>query len=376
MKRVVFIVVLLFCLNSVKAAEITYVKKEATPVFSTKTMSNGKRIRAQLFYLYVNNEIAYCIEPGVALHDIVYESTNDFHALGISDEIRKELELIAYYGYAYEGHQNQYYYMATQQLIWEKMGARDVVWDAGNGDLLNIDTYKTEILSLVGNHDLLPSFANKKVTVKVGEEYTLIDDNKVFHKFEGESLDTQNNSLVLKSDKEESKTYTFYQKRKGNISLAYFANASQKVATFHLSDNQMRSFSFTVEFLKEKGNILLTKKDGSTGFPLKGAVFGLYDENYVLIEKQTSNQDGLIVWKEIPYGIYFIREEESPKGYVLLDEDIKIKLSKAEETVEVSNQPTEMPVTNDIDFLYRKSAFAFLGIGIVLWYAFKKVSKG
>ncbi len=375
MKKLLFITIILFCCCSAKAIEPVGITKKATEVYSTKTLTNGKRVRAQLFYLYVNDEIAYCIEPGVVLHDIPYQSSMDFESFGISDDIREELERIAYYGYDYENHQNLYYYMATQQLIWEKMGSQNIVWDTASNDLPNIDDYKKEILRLMEKHNVFPSFAESTISVKVGEPYKLVDQNGVLDDFEGDGIKIENNTIIFDSSEEVTKTYTLHQKRRKSVSFAYFANSSQSLATFGLSNPQQKHFSFSVKFLKEKGRIILTKKDGSTQLPLEGATFILYDQNHVLLEKKVSSSNGVITWDNLPYGKYFIKEESAPKGYVLLDEEIEVHLSQKEKQIITCNQPTQMPITSNIDSKYERLALSFFGAGCILLYVFKKIFK-
>ena len=71
----------------------------------------------------IDNEVLYCIEPGIPINSLSYQITNDY---SLSSMIKYELELIAYYGYSYPSHQSDLYLMATQKLIWETLGSTDV----------------------------------------------------------------------------------------------------------------------------------------------------------------------------------------------------------------------------------------------------------
>ena len=70
---------------------------------------------------FLNGKIAYCIEPMVDINTRVYSSTNDWNVTGLSVENRRYIERIGYFGYEYAGHGNDRYWLAAQQLIWEKV---------------------------------------------------------------------------------------------------------------------------------------------------------------------------------------------------------------------------------------------------------------
>ena len=91
------------------------------------------------------------------------------------------MELIAYYGYEYPGHNNLKYYMATQELIW-LFSEDTVVWKQNrdfSSETLNVEGEKNEIMTLVNNHDKLPSFINSSYTSEFGKELTLVDYNNL-----------------------------------------------------------------------------------------------------------------------------------------------------------------------------------------------------
>ena len=83
--------------------------------------------RVHLFYAQrytLNGETAYCIEPAVAINTEVYSSTEDFNISGLSTEVKRYIRLVAYYGYDYQGHQTMNYYLAAQELMWERITGR------------------------------------------------------------------------------------------------------------------------------------------------------------------------------------------------------------------------------------------------------------
>lgn len=362
----------LICICTVRAEAPIKIRKEYTPMFSTKTTAGGQRFNTQLFYLYEGDRIAYCIEPGVSLEDVVYNKTDSFNPYGISDADKRELELIAYYGYEYNHHQHLYYYMATQELIWEKMGAKDIVWNTGSDYLTDVTPYKNEIMNLVERHTILPSFANQSFTFKVGVENELWDSNDVLFRYESNDIEIDTTKLHLKSNEPKEVEYHFQYRRQPGSSLLYIAPGSQKVAVFRLSDADSHPFTVKVKYEKERGNIVIHKNDSITEEPLKGVLFELYDEKHKRLDTKETDEKGEIIWEQLEYGKYYLKEVQTAKGYVLNDDEIEVKLGQSLKEIQVLNQKQEMPITSDIDVLYFGSCFTLLGIGLWGLYASKK----
>ena len=62
------------------------------------------------------------------------------------------IRLVAYYGYDYEGHNTMNYYLAAQELMWDKITNRETYWVSTwdqNGPRIDIDKEKNEIESLI-----------------------------------------------------------------------------------------------------------------------------------------------------------------------------------------------------------------------------------
>lgn len=105
--------------------------------------------------------------------------------------------------------------------------------------------------------------------------------------------------------------------------------------------------TYTVTNQKIKKNIELVKKSTNGDF-LEGADFVLYrkadDGSLNPISTETSNSEGKIVFKDVPYGNYVIKETKAPQGYNLSGAKVEIKDTdfKTEETslnYTVTNEP-------------------------------------
>ena len=81
----------------------------------------------------------------------IYSSTNDWNITGLNNDVKRYIRLLAYYGYDYEGHNTMKYYLATQELIWEKISGRETYWVTGasvNSPQLDVENEKREIENL------------------------------------------------------------------------------------------------------------------------------------------------------------------------------------------------------------------------------------
>ena len=89
------------------------------------------------------------------------------------------------------------------------------------------------------------------------------------------------------------------------------------------TEGKTETASFTNE--KIKGNLLIKKSD-ENGKPLSGAEFELYtDKAYieglrVPVTKGVTDENGILTFTDIAYGVYRLKETKSPEGYLLNDE--------------------------------------------------------
>ncbi|WP_027633997.1 SpaA isopeptide-forming pilin-related protein [Clostridium hydrogeniformans] len=99
------------------------------------------------------------------------------------------------------------------------------------------------------------------------------------------------------------------------------------------------------------GNIKLKKVDENKN-PLKGAEFTLYDSEGKKVKVSTSNDDGIVMFKDVPYGNYKIKETKAPEGYEALKNDIEVFVSKAGYVYEyevINNKSKVIETTGNIE---------------------------
>ena len=115
-----------------------------------------------------------------------------------------------------------------------------------------------------------------------------------------------------------------------------FEYQGQDTATVHITANDGEAIENKIIYGSVSG-----KKSDEDGKALGGAVIGIFKtgtEEFTkenAIETTTSKDDGSFSFAKVPYGTWVIREIESPKGFVLSEEEIPVTIGKAEEVVEI-----------------------------------------
>ena len=115
-----------------------------------------------------------------------------------------------------------------------------------------------------------------------------------------------------------------------------FEYAGQETATVHISVNDGEAIENKIIYGSVSG-----KKSDEDGKALGGALIGIFqtgtteftEEN--AIATATSAEDGSFSFAKVPYGTWVIREIESPKGFVLSEEEIAVTIGKVDEVVEI-----------------------------------------
>ncbi|MBC6179092.1 collagen-binding protein, partial [Listeria welshimeri] len=91
----------------------------------------------------------------------------------------------------------------------------------------------------------------------------------------------------------------------------------------------------------ETGDITLNKVDkDNPSTLLEGATFELYD-NGKLVDTQTTDDQGVLVFSDLIYGDYTLKEVAAPEGYSLptvSTENIKVTVDQDNKTVQVTNE--------------------------------------
>lgn len=332
----------LFKTDVVVAAENdTILKREFIPNVWSFHYRDGKVwTYGQLNIKYMNGKLGYCIEPDSAINTDVYSSYTDWSVSKYNDYVKKRMELIAYYGYQFKGHQTIKYYMATQELIWTYCGDDEIIWtksDSSDSERINIAHEKNEIIRLVNKHNLVPSFSNLSYKVNVGETLTLTDENKSLTAFDIKTdidykISGYNLSFVV-PNKKEIKIDFIPRGRSYDSTIVYACNIrSQRIATFGPPSNIQSAY---ITVIPDKIKVNINKKDNITKNNITdiGNVIKLknIDKNeYVKIddkeELEISNDGTLSLYLED--GNYEIEEICASNGYSINKEKKIFNINK------------------------------------------------
>ena len=116
-----------------------------------------------------------------------------------------------------------------------------------------------------------------------------------------------------------------------------FAYAGQDTALVHISANEGNAIENKLIYGSVSG-----KKSDEDGKALGGALIGIFKTGTTEYTKETaiattiSAEDGSFSFAKVPYGTWVIREIESPKGFVLSEEEIAVTIGEVDEIVEIS----------------------------------------
>lgn len=256
MKKIIYAVMFLslfVCMKPAYAAETTITYNKLQGIAYNQKIGNELKSNIVTFF-QMQDRIAYCIEPGVAINEKFYDINTDWSATNLSDELKEYIEKVGYYGYEYPGHNTSYYYIAAQELIWKAVRPDiEITWTTEKnlgGSVIDVSNEKNEILNLVNNHSLSPSFSFKTFSGYVGDEIIINDTNNVLNYYEVSSsknhkIIKNDNTLKIKlsdtkvDDEEITLTRKYYDKAP---LLIYSKGDSQKLAALRITMDKKYSF--------------------------------------------------------------------------------------------------------------------------------------
>lgn len=355
-KKIIFIVVVFMIgVISVDArVDKIYSAEKIDGMYIRKISDSGKEVTRHGGFIrrVSDNQFVYCVEPFV---DLVNNHTYDIYdsnytaILNISDEIWNRISLIAYYGYQYGNHTEDYWYYITQIMIWRTVYPEGEFYftDTLGGDN-NINKYAKEIAeieSLVNNHYLTPEF--EEIKVNQGDTKRFVDKNNVLSMYEvidNTNVVIEGNELVINGENigieniELRKNNDIYEEQP----LVYSSDDSQKV----LSAGYIEPVSCMINIEVIGYTLKIIKVDALTGDTLKmaGIKFNIYDANTnEFIMEVMTDDNGEIIIDNLSKGSYKIKEIDNQEipGYEINEKEIYFEITGEEEiiTVEFPNNP-------------------------------------
>lgn len=320
-------------------------------VFAKDVTYNSLDYNGWIIKSTANNYIYYCIDPATHMPFLNESKVNSYNKivsekdiiskLKIDENTLTRIKLLAYYGYGYKdekyNHTSKKWYGITQVLIWRTIRP-DVTWTFKTGRYGGIKASLhfnevSELLTLVYNHSILPSFDSEELNLFVGDKITLEDTNNVLYKF---NIKSTNNIKVIKKDNkleitalEKTKEKLILEKQEvSNDFYLLKSNNVQDVITRGNVNNYKTSY---VNVNIYDGELILKKidKDEKTfNDKLIGSIISLYDNNDNLISSLKTNKNGRIS-KTLEYGKYKIKQTKGKENYIFTNDfEVIIEESK------------------------------------------------
>ncbi|EQB4875333.1 SpaA isopeptide-forming pilin-related protein [Enterococcus hirae] len=288
----------------------------------------------------VNNEIAMCIEQGVAVN---VGSNGGYTAVLQDTELMKRISLIKYYGIILPGYTLQREIM-TQILTWEQQGITPTSI-TGEFSMADYQSFKSNVMANVNKFYTKPSFNGQTVTLKVGESITLTDINRSFSNYLSTPLANSAGVIVNKSGNQLKISATDKANQSGKISFKYDINNSYRGVPLVFTNpytqnvvvgkfNDPSFIHININVLKN-GNARVRKVDETTKQPLAGAVFR-FTTSDGKTKEITTGSDGYATWNDLLVDTKVtIQEIKAPNGYVLNATPQTVTI-KANETTTIS----------------------------------------
>lgn len=318
----------------------------------------GKPYMSAQWNLYdLDGKTAYCIEPGVNITTSDYEGAIGWINSPYSDEVNRKIQLYGYYGYNYPGHGNLRYRAAAQSLIWEATGGQIIeFWTEkyGNGNFINLNAERNEILRLASKHYEVPTFDSDTKDAVIGETTTFTDTKDILSNFDvvkssDASVSINGNTLSVTPNVVGNITVVLKKKTYTQDPTIIFVGkdaTSQKMGMFGVDDPVLVRVKLNVvggslKINKKDLDTKLSKPQGDATF--KNAVYELLDENYnfitdLIIDDSFSAKTDKIL---SPNKIYILREKTASEGYLLDKTEYRFKIDR-------DNLDIEMDVYEDV----------------------------
>lgn len=191
------------------------------------------------------------------------------------------------------------------------------------------------------------SISNTKIRGNI--EFTKLGEDKEplqgaeFSLYPEEDKNFENPIFTAISDEEgkvefKNVEYGKYAIKETNAPEGYIISEEVLTADITQEGVTVKANPESISNTKIRGSVQVKKLDQNKN-PLQGAEFTLYDAEDKVIAASVSGKDGLVLFENLVYGEYTIKETKVPEGYLAAEGDIKVFVDKHGElyTYEVVN---------------------------------------
>lgn len=194
-----------------------------------------------------------------------------------------------------------------------------------------IEREKEEIYDLYRKHYKKPSFDGKEIDLVLGDSNVINDENDTLYlydvKTKGVSISGSN--LIIGSDFDSGEIVLEKPKYTSDNFLLYTSGNSQKMMT--VGDINTPTSKVKVNLIS--GSVSINKLDNDTESDLpigeaslKGSIYGLYNNDNVLVDKFIIGEKEMI--SHLPIGHYYVKEIKPGNGYLLDDNAYDVDITK------------------------------------------------
>lgn len=276
---------------------------------------------AQYFYDSSGN-LVYCIEPFETL-----DTGTDYNEYEgdvteykkLSEEVKRRISLIAYYGYGYGDRNTTKWYVVTQVLIWKEIAGDDNVYFTNTLNGTKITKYENEmkqILQDVDNFDEPPSFV-KTYEVNINEPFFLGELNQNYEIVNSSYDYTMEEGYSVK--KVERDGFVTFKKKSNAYprEIAFFENSHSQDL---IRPGNVESYEYDVNIKVIKGNIILHILPDDSVYTVESdfsnTCYEITNENEEVVNFAcTSTIEMLYTSSDLPFGKYKVKQYKHGIGY-------------------------------------------------------------
>lgn len=332
----VFIIICIFLITKVVSAEEFIEGDYITGAYINKVKDGVTHYMTMQYIRDSNGNVVYCLEPFIKFEEGKSYTMYEGDLTGykeLSDEQKKRISVIIYFGYGYTGRTTSSWYVATQYLVWKTVDPDANIYftDKLNGKKVEKYTNEMEtIMKSVEYNAKVPEWA-KTYYVNYGDDLTIkgmtnygLEECKYNFAFGG-SLQLFN---VTKSGVITARAKAFeYTGIKPTI---YDSTDSQDLIKPGKITNPLRYINIVVNFpsltldIRKDDSVYTVESDFSD------TCYEISKSNKV-IDKVCTGSDNLIYKiDDLELGTYKVKQVSVGTGYVLDSNEYEVELKKGE----------------------------------------------